>query len=53
MSIYGIPVEKTRQNPYPCLAGRGLVRVRNSLPGPLPQHTLPITPAGFETHGIP
>jgi hypothetical protein len=47
LSILEIPVEKPHQNPYPRLEGRGLVRVQILLPRPLPQRTLPVTPAGF------
>ena len=45
--IFGKPVEKTRQNPYPRLKGMGFVRVEMLLPRPVPQHSLPATPAGF------
>ena len=41
------PVGKTRQNPYPRLEGTGFVRVQMLLPRPVPQRTLPVTPAGF------
>jgi hypothetical protein len=44
---------KTRQNPYPRHEGTGFVRVQIWLPGPVPRCTLPVTPAGFRTRGIP
>ena len=44
---------KTHRNPYPHLEGMGFVRVRNWLPRPIPRCTLPVTPAGFRTRGIP
>ena len=47
------PVEKTRKNPYPFAEGTGFARVQICLPGPIPHGPLPVTPAGFETHGIP
>ena len=52
-SIFGKPVEKTRRNLYPRLAGTGFVRVQIWLPRPVPRCTLPVTPAGFQTRGIP
>ena len=47
------PVEKTCQYPYPRLEGTGFVRIQMLLPQPVPQHTLPVTPAGFWPLGIP
>lgn len=44
---------KTRENPYPRVEGTGFVRVQIWLPGPLPLCTLPMTPAGFQSHAIP
>ena len=41
------PEGKSCQNPYPCLEGMGFVRVQMLLPRPVPQRTLPATPAGF------
>ena len=41
MARFGKPVEKTCQNPYPRLEGRGLERVQMLLPIPVPQCTLP------------
>ena len=46
-------MEKTRENPYPFAEGTGLARVQIYLPGPVPLGPLPVTPAGFETRGIP
>ena len=46
-------MEKTRENPYPFAEGTGFARVQIYLPGPVPQQPLPVTPAGFKTHGIP
>ena len=44
---------ETRRNLYPRLEGTGFVRVQNWLPGPVPRRTLPVTPTGFGTRGIP
>ena len=38
---------------YPRVEGTGFVRVQIWLPGPLPLCTLPMTPAGFQSHAIP
>ena len=46
-------MEKTRKNPYPFAEGTGFARVQIYLPGPVPLGPLPMTPAGFETRGIP
>ena len=52
----GKPMEKTCQNPYPCLASRGLVRVRNSLPDPYPSVVIDTGPGisgGYTDRGTP
>ena len=51
--LFQKPVEKTRENPYPCAEGTGFARVQIELPGCVPQRPLPVTPAGFKTRGIP
>ena len=51
--LFRKPMEKTRENPYPCAEGTGFARVQIKLPGPVPQRPLPVTPAGFKTRGIP
>ena len=52
-SLFRRPVEKTRENPYPFAEGTGFARVQIYLPRPVPHGPLPVTPAGFETRGIP